>query len=120
LLVAGCVGHDLAGRREHDAFLSGFLAGQRRRKAALVHDEDSIGHPKNLGQLRRDQQYTDALHGQLGEQAVNLALGLDIDAAGRLVDDEHGRVARQPLGEDDLLLIATGQGGNGVADAAGF
>ena len=33
----------------------------------------------------------------------------DVDAAGGLVDDQQLRVGGQPLGEDDLLLVAAAQ-----------
>ena len=47
---------------------------------------------------------------QLVEQPVHLGLGADVDAAGRLVDDQQRRAAGQPLAEHDLLLVAAGQG----------
>ena len=34
--------------------------------------------------------------GQLVDQPVDLGLGADVDAAGRLVQDQHARLARQP------------------------
>ena len=50
-----------------------------------------------------------ALLYQLAEQQVNIALGADIDAAGRLIEDDDIRVVQQPLGDNDLLLVAAGQ-----------
>ena len=44
------------------------------------------------------------------EQLVNGDLGTDIDAAGRLVDDQQLAIPGQPFGEGDLLLIAAAQG----------
>ena len=41
--------------------------------------------------------------------AVDLGLGADVDAAGRLVEDEHPGAHRQPLAEHDLLLVAAGE-----------
>lgn len=46
---------------------------------------------------------------RLAEQQVNIALGADIDAAGRLIEDDDIRVVQQPLGDNDLLLVAAGQ-----------
>ena len=54
--------------------------------------------------------------GQLGEQVVHLGLGADVDAAGRLVDQQHPRAGGEPLGQHDLLLVAAGQGGDRVAE----
>ena len=50
---------------------------------------------------------------QVEEQLVHLDLGADVDAARRLVDDQHLRPQRQPAGQHDLLLVSARQ----VADA---
>ena len=47
--------------------------------------------------------------GQLEDQPLDLRLGADVDAPGRLVEDQDLRVRRQPAGEDDLLLVAAAQ-----------
>ena len=47
--------------------------------------------------------------GQLVQQPVDLALGADVDAARRLVEDQDVAVAQQPFGDDDLLLVAAGE-----------
>src|SRR5450631_4527339 len=44
-------------------------------------------------------------------------LGADVDALGRLVEDDDARFGRQPLADDDLLLIAAGQGTDFLAEA---
>ena len=46
------------------------------------------------------------------EKIVHLDLGADIDAARRLVDDQHLGPERQPAGQHDLLLVAAGQVGD--------
>ena len=76
---------------------------------ALAEHQHPIGHAQHLGELRRDHQHGHALGHQLVEEAVDLGLGPDVDAAGRLVDDQHRRLAGQPLAEHDLLLVATRQ-----------
>ena len=43
---------------------------------------------------------------QLEDQPVDLLLGADVDAAGRLVEQQHARARRQPLADHDLLLVA--------------
>ena len=40
---------------------------------------------------------------------VNLELRADVHALGRLVEQQHARPGRHPLGDDDLLLIAAAQ-----------
>ena len=55
--------------------------------------------------------------GELHQKAVNLALGGDIDATCRLVDDEEPRAAAQPLRQNGLLLVAPGQRRDRVGQA---
>ena len=43
---------------------------------------------------------------ELADAGVDLALGADVDAARRLVEQEQARVAEHFLGDDDLLLVA--------------
>jgi hypothetical protein len=40
---------------------------------------------------------------------VDFGLGVDVDAAQRLVEDQELRVPRQPLADNDLLLVAPRQ-----------
>ena len=42
-------------------------------------------------------------------EGVNLGLRADVHAAGRFVEDQHARVAGQPLAVHDLLLVAAGE-----------
>ena len=58
--------------------------------------DDAITMPRTLG-------------GQLADQRVDLRLGADVDAAGRLVEEQHARLRQQALGERDLLLVAARQ-----------
>ena len=56
----------------------------------------------------------------LGDPAkypVDLGLGADVDAARRLVQDEHARVRDKAAAENDLLLIAAGQGAKLLPEA---
>ena len=45
-------------------------------------------------------------------EPVDLGLGADVDAAGRLVEQQDAAVAQQPAGQHDLLLVAAGQLGD--------
>ena len=47
--------------------------------------------------------------GERGDEAVDLLLGADIDAARRLVDDDDARLDQHHLGEQQLLLVAAGE-----------
>src|SRR6202021_2295558 len=52
----------------------------------------------------------DALAGKRDDQAVDLMTGADVNALGRLVEEEDlGRV-HQDAGEEELLLVAAGEG----------
>ena len=93
----------------HDPFLGGLGGRDLARDPALAHHEDPVAHPQDLGQLRRDHHDRLALGGQIVEQSVDLGLRPDIDAARRLVEDQDVGVAREPLRDDDLLLVAARQ-----------
>src|SRR5690606_12071861 len=43
------------------------------------------------------------------DHLVELRLDADVDAPGRLVEDEDAGVGEQPAGEDGLLLVAAGE-----------
>ena len=71
--------------------------------------------PTSSGQVRGDEEDGAALPRELLDGSVDGHLGADIHAARRLVEDEDLGLARQPLGEEDLLLVAARE----VADRAG-
>ena len=56
---------------------------------------------------------------ELTDQAVDVELRGDVDAARRLVEEEHHRLAGKGAGEDDLLLIAAAQLAAALAGTAG-
>ena len=43
---------------------------------------------------------------QLLDDLIDLVFRADVDAPGRLVEDEDLGIGIDPLGEDDLLLVA--------------
>ena len=47
--------------------------------------------------------------GQAADQGVDLGLGADVDAAGRLVEEQDLGLDQEPAGEDALLLVAAGK-----------
>ena len=47
-----------------------------------------------------------ALGGELLDQGVDLGLGADVDAAGRLVEQQDARTGGDPAADDRLLLVA--------------
>ena len=92
-----------------DPLLGRVGAGDLGGDAALVQDEDPVGHREDLGQVARDEDDPEAGRGELGDDPVDLDLGADVDAAGRFVEDQQARLRGQPLGQDDLLLVAARQ-----------
>ena len=57
--------------------------------AACEHHQDAVGQRADFIELDRDQQYRLAHVAQFDETAVNEFDGADIDAAGRLADDQQ-------------------------------
>ena len=60
----------------------------------------------SVSEVRIDR---DALGGDGAHELVDLLLGADVEAAGRVVEDEHPRLGVQPLGQHHLLLVAAGE-----------
>ena len=50
-----------------------------------------------------------ALLGKVEDQLVDLVLRAHVDAAGRLVQQQHLRLGQKPAADDDLLLVAAGE-----------
>ena len=109
----------LAGGGGHDAFFGGVGAGDVGGEAALAHDEDAVAHAEDLGELGGDHDDGDPLLGELGDQGVDLGLGADVDAAGGFVEDENLRLGGEPAGDDDLLLVAAGEGADALLHRRG-
>ena len=108
----------VAGRREHHPLLG------RLGRAAI----SAVIRPSWRTRIRSDIARTSGRslemrmiprpgRGQLGDDPVDLDLGADVDAARRLVEDQHPRLRRQPLGEHDLLLVAARQRADQLVDA---
>ena len=95
-------------RQPHDLLLRG-AARQDAGQPSLAHDRDAVAETQNFGQFRGDDDDGAPFGGEAVEQLVDLALGADIDAARRLVEDQDIAVAQQPLGDDHLLLVAAGK-----------
>ena len=68
-----------------------------------------MAQPDHLGHLRRDDD--DALAGERQplDEAVDLLLGADVDAARGFVDDDDVGFDQHGLGQQQLLLVAAGQ-----------
>ena len=82
----------------------------------LAHDDHAVGQAEQLRHVGGDHDDGLAFLRKLGHQLVDLALRADVDAARRLVEDEHVAVAQEPFGNDDLLLVAAGEAADAGAD----
>ena len=65
--------------------------------------------PEHLLELGRDQQDRHPVRGERVDQLVDRALCADVDAARRLVRDQHARSTEEPLREQHLLLVSAGE-----------
>ena len=70
-------------------------------------------------QIGRDDEDAGAGVGESREDGVDLVLGGDVDAAGRLVDDEDFRIGLQPPREQRLLLVAARESRDGTRPGSG-
>ena len=98
----------LVGQGE-DALLAEVGALDLAGDLPVGEDHDAVADAEQLGQVGGDDDDALALRRQLPEQRVDFVLGADVDAARRLVEDQHLGLAEEPLGEDDLLLVAAGE-----------
>ena len=76
---------------------------------ALEHHQDAVAQRHDLVQLDRDQQDGAAGIAQGEQLAMDEFDGADIDAAGRLADQQHLGLARDLARQDQLLLVAAGE-----------
>ena len=94
-------------RQRQDVLLTGVVwIGDLAPQAALVHDQDAVGHPQDFRQFAADHYHGFAAGGQTVDQLVDLVLRAHVDAAGGLVEDHHPGVALEPPGDQELLLVA--------------
>ena len=103
------IGSPSAGRQVHDGLLAQLLPAQFAGNSALVHHQHAIAHTQYLFEIAGDHQHGYAVGNELIDECINLGPGADIDASGRLVENQHFRIAGQPFRKDDLLLIPAGQ-----------
>ena len=94
----------------HHVFLGrAWHIGDFAGDSAFVHDDDAVAHAEDFRQFGADHEHGLALFGELVDQLINFVLGPDVDASGGFVEDDHLGVALEPLGENDLLLVAAGK-----------
>src|SRR6266480_2112694 len=82
---------------------------ERCRDASLPHGENAVAQPRKLGEIAGIDHCAGAAGDEIGEERVDLRLGRNVDALGRIVEQQHCNAPRQPFRQDHLLLIAAGQ-----------
>ena len=83
---------------------------------AAQHDVERVGHADELLEVGGDQQDGQAGGPGIAQLLPDRRLGADVDAAGGMGGDEHAGVAAHLAADDQLLLVAAGEGeGGGVA-----
>src|SRR5439155_642183 len=85
------------------------------RDLALAEDEDPVHQLEMLVHLGRQHHDRDAGACDIDQHLVDVALGAEVDAAGRIVEEEDGRMRREPACGHDLLLIAAAERRDQVA-----
>ena len=79
-------------------------------------DLDPVGQADQLVEVGRDQQHAEPLAAGPLDVVPDRGLGADVDAAGRVRGDQQDRVAAHLAADDQLLLVAAGQGAGGGVD----
>lgn len=88
-------------------------------QAAAVHDAQGVGQADQFVQVGGDQQYGQALAPGLADLVPDLRLGADVHAPGGVRGDQQLGPVAHLAADDQLLLVASGQGRGGHLDAGG-
>src|SRR5215218_3120752 len=79
------------------------------RQPSTTHDEDAIRKRHDLLELDRDEKDPFALVAHGDQLAMDELDGADVDAAGRLPDEQKLGIALDLAREHDLLRVAAGE-----------
>ena len=93
----------------HDLLLCRVGCGKLANEGAVVHHADPVTDAEQFRHFRRDHH--DAFTGrrQFVDDTIDLVFRTDVDAAGRLVENQDLGVRHQPFRQHDLLLVAAGE-----------
>ncbi len=76
----------------------------------IVHDKHAIGETQHFLKIAGNHDDCQAIiSGKSDNQPVNLSACADVDSSSGLVHDQDARFCRQPFGDHDFLLVATGK-----------
>src|SRR5262245_1070341 len=82
---------------------------ERGHDSSLPHGKNAIAQTRKLAEIAGADQRATAAGDDIADERMDLRLGRDIDALGRVIEEKHGDAPRQPFRQDHLRLIAAGQ-----------
>ena len=88
---------------------------------AVVFDEqDAVAVFDHLRQFGGDEDHAAARVREAGDRSGDVALGMDVHAVGRVIEQQDLRMALKRLADNDFLLVATGELADGDIAARRF
>ena len=84
------------------------LRGYLSHGDSLAQRNDAVAQGEQLRQIAGGEQDRRAAGRELGNQRVNLRLRSNVDAGGRLVEQQEAWLMSQGARQEELLLIAAG------------
>lgn len=100
------LGSARAGRREQ-SLVRKIVARKFPGDAALAEDENAIPKHARLFDLRRGEQYGEALRCEVFQDAIDLPLCVDIDAASWFIKQKNLGRSHKATRQQHFLLIAS-------------
>ena len=91
-----------------------------RHYLTAAHYDYAVAHAEDFRHFGGYHDNTFALLDQAVHYVVNLYLGADVDTTGRLVKDKDIGICVDPLTDNNLLLVTTGQLANDLVDRRGL
>jgi hypothetical protein len=91
---------------QHERLLVDSIMRELGDQPPRAQNEDPIRHREHLRRVVADQDDGHTLRREMRDDAMDLRLGSNINAARRLVQDQHARFGKQPLSQQHLLLVA--------------
>ena len=104
----------MTGHQQAECARRGVGAGKLADDPPGEQHDDPVGEGKQLVEVLGDQQHAAAGVAHSAQLVVDVGVGADVEAAGRLGGDERPGVTGEGPGEEHLLQVAPGQPANGV------
>ena len=93
---------------EHDVFLIRLLGGELLHDSAVSGDENPVRQIENLRQVRRYHHHPHPAVCELANELVDIGDRADVDAAGRLIENDQLRPFHERSRDHNFLLVAAG------------